>query len=68
MNEWEYFDGKPSVADLETILQTLVSDIPLEADETYIAETGRLRIEREVIQEEGQDEPLVMWNYYLRID
>ena len=68
MNEWEYYDGKPSVDDLEAILQRLVADIPVEADETYSAESGRLCVEREVIHEEGQDEPLIVWNYFLRID
>lgn len=67
MNEWEYHDGQPSVDDLERIIQESVADISMDEDGTVYIEGGRIRVEREVIQEEGQ-EPLISWNYYLRID
>ena len=68
MNEWEFYDGKPTVDDLERIIQESVADIDMNEGETMYVEGGRIRVEREVIQEEGQEEPIISWNYYPRID
>lgn len=69
MNEWEYFDGKPSVDDLEESIKSLVEDTPID-DGTSYCESGRIRVEREVIYDpdEPEAEPIIEWSYYVRID
>lgn len=64
---WEYYDGAPTVDRLEETIRNLISSCPIDEREWTYSETGRIRVQREVYEEEGVD-PYIEWGIYLRLN